>query len=278
MKPRALIVHATGTNRDHDVARALELAGATPEIVHINILGDGTARLPDYQMLVLPGGFSYGDDLGAGKLWAVALRARLGDDLEEFVAGGKPVIGICNGFQALVKSGLLPAVTGRPPTKLGEGTAGRRPGAGVTAEGRYGGGFPPQQATLTRNESGRFECRWVELVPEGNNIWTSGLDENIYCPVAHGEGRFLTTDETLAAIEEQGLVAVRYPAGGYPGNPNGSMNDIAGISNPGGNVLGLMPHPENHIAPEQHPKRHRGAHNGLGLGLFRNGVGHAGQI
>jgi phosphoribosylformylglycinamidine synthase len=250
MRPRALIVHATGTNRDHDVARALELAGAAPEIVHINALGDRTARLLDYQMMVLPGGFSYGDDLGAGKLWAVALRARLGDDLEEFVAGGKPVIGICNGFQALVKSGLLPGLEG------GQG----------------------QQATLTRNESGRFECRWVELVPQGQNIWTSGLDENIYCPVAHGEGRFLTTEENLATIEEHGLVAVRYGTSGYPGNPNGSVNDIAGITNPGGNVLGLMPHPENHISPEQHPKRHRGAQPGLGLALFENGVGHAALI
>lgn len=254
MKPRALLVHATGTNRDHDVARALELAGASPEIVHINALRDGTASLLDFQMMVLPGGFSYGDDLGAGRLWAVALRARLGNDLEKFVAAGRPVIGICNGFQALVKSGLLPALAAN------------------------GGGFPRQQATLTRNESGRFECRWVELVPEGNNIWTGDLEENIYCPVAHGEGRFLTTEENLAAIEAQGLVAVRYSSGEYPANPNGSMNDIAGVSNPGGNVLGMMPHPENHIAPEQHPRHHHGRQSGLGLALFQNGVNHAEQV
>lgn len=257
MNPRALIVHATGTNRDHDVARALELAGAATEIVHINALRDGADRLLDYQMMVLPGGFSYGDDLGAGKLWAVALRARLGEDLEEFVAAGRPVIGICNGFQALVKSGLLPS--------LDEVSS--------AAEGRN-----QQQATLTRNESGRFECRWVELVPEGNNVWTGNLQENIYCPVAHGEGRFLTTEENLATIEARGLVAVRYSSAEYPANPNGSLNNIAGISNPGGNVLGLMPHPENHITPEQHPRRHRGEHSGLGLHLFKNGVGHAAQM
>lgn len=250
VKPRALIIHATGTNRDHDVYRALDLAGATPEIVHINTLRDGTERLLDYQMLVLPGGFSYGDDLGAGKLWAVALRARLGEDLERFVDAGRPVIGICNGFQALVKSGLLPGLHGNSA----------------------------QQATLTRNESGRFECRWVELVPGGNNVWTRELRENIYCPVAHGEGRFLTTEEHLATMEAQGLVAVRYSSSEYPANPNGSTNNIAGITNPAGNVLGLMPHPENHITPEQHPRRHRGVQRGLGLHLFENGVGHAARM
>ncbi|MGA9598247.1 MAG: phosphoribosylformylglycinamidine synthase I [Acidimicrobiia bacterium] len=258
MKPRALIVHATGTNRDHDVARALDLAGGVPEIVHINALRDATARLLDYQMMVLPGGFSYGDDLGAGKLWAIALRSRLGDDLDEFVDAGRPVIGICNGFQALVKSGLLPALDNHVAVGTRQQWA--------------------QQATLTRNESGRFECRWVELVPEGDNIWTRNLEEHIYCPVAHGEGRFLTSDETLTALEDAGLVAVRYSSGDYPANPNGSMNNIAGISNPAGNVLGLMPHPENHIAPEQHPRRHHGHQKGLGLALFENGVGHAARV
>ena len=265
MKPRALIIHATGTNRDRDVARALELAGARPEIVHINALRDGAALLLDFQMMVLPGGFSYGDDLGAGKLWAVALRARLGEDLEEFVAQGRPVIGICNGFQALVKSGLLPAIG--PPA-----------GEAVPTDVQHiasPAGPSAQQATLTRNESGRFECRWVELEPGGTSLWTRGLDENIYCPVAHGEGRFLAPDDTVARLEREGLVAVRYVGGGYPANPNGSVNDIAGISNPAGNVLGLMPHPENHIVPEQHPQRHRGRKQGSGLALFENGVRHA---
>jgi phosphoribosylformylglycinamidine synthase I len=283
MKPRALVLHAAGTNRDHDVARALELAGAAPEIVHINALRDGTVRLLDHQMMVLPGGFSYGDDLGAGKLWAVALRARLGDDLEKFVAAGRPVIGICNGFQALVKSGLLPALptvsapnepgpTASPPAAWGENTA--APRARVGGQERTW----EQQATLTRNASGRFECRWVELAPEGDNIWTGNLEESIYCPVAHGEGRFLTTEENLATIEARGLVAVRYSSGEYPANPNGSINNIAGISNPAGNVLGLMPHPENHIAPEQHPRRHHGQQKGLGLALFASGVSHADQM
>ena len=251
MKPNAMIIHASGTNRDHDVARALELAGAQPEIVHINALRDGKRRLSDYQMMVLPGGFSYGDDLGAGKLWAVALRSRLGDDLDEFIDLGHPVIGICNGFQALVKSGLLPALNGSAH----------------------------QQATLTHNESGRFECRWIGLEPNpaGKSFWTIGLDEAIYCPVAHGEGRFVASDETLEAIEDQGLVALRYSVVGpaYPANPNGSANNIAGITNPRGNVLGLMPHPENHIVATQHPGRHRGESGGSGLPLFKNGVEHA---
>jgi phosphoribosylformylglycinamidine synthase len=254
MKPRALIAHASGTNRDHDVAWALELAGAESEIVHINRLGDGATSLLDYQMLVLPGGFSYGDDLGAGKLWAVALRHRLGDDLDEFVHQLRPIIGICNGFQTLVKAGLLPAL------------------AGATN----------QQATLTRNDSGRFECRWVNLEPNpaASSMWLDGLESPIHCPVAHGEGRFVATPEIIEEIEAQNLVAFRYAvpeADTYPANPNGSMNNIAGIANPAGTILGLMPHPENHIVPEQHPNRHRKETTGSGLPLFENGVKYAAQ-
>jgi phosphoribosylformylglycinamidine synthase len=249
-------VHATGTNRDHDVARAIAMAGGDPHIMHINALRDGLARLSDFQMLILPGGFSYGDDLGAGKLWAVALRHRLGADLDTFVAAGRPVLGICNGFQALVKSGLLPAVNG-------------------TAT---------QQATLTHNDSGRFECRWVELKPnpQSASTWIRPLDDPIHCPVAHGEGRFFTDATTLAALEDGEQVALRYrvadPAAPYPANPNGSVNDIAGVTNPAGNILGLMPHPENHIVPDQHPTRHRGPAPGTGLPLFKNGVDYAAQL
>lgn len=250
MKPRAIVIHASGTNRDHDVGWALELAGAEHEIVHINALRDGDRSLLDYQMMVLPGGFSYGDDLGAGKLWAIALRNRLGSDLELFIEDDRPVIGICNGFQALIKSGLLPALNGSSQ----------------------------QQATLTHNEAGRFECRWVELEPDANSasFWTQGL-ENVFCPVAHGEGRFLADSDTLAEIEKQGQVALRYRVtnASYPANPNGSANDIAGITNPAGNVLGLMPHPEDHIVESQHPNRHRGDSKGSGLRLFINGVDRA---
>jgi len=250
-KPKILILAATGSNRDRDVAWACEMAGGAPEIVHMNALVAGDRKLPDYQMLVLPGGFSNGDDLGAGKLWAVTLRHRLGEALATFVAAGKPVLGICNGFQALVKSGLLPG---------GE-----------------------ERATLTRNNQAHFECRWVHLEPNPASpcVFTNGLAEPIHCPVAHGEGQFVARDEaTLAALEARGGVALRYvdPAGargGYPHNPNGSVNAIAGVTNARGNVLGLMPHPENHIRPEQHPEFHRGAAGRSGLALFRNGIRYA---
>jgi len=240
MKPRVLILHAPGTNRDHEAAWAVELAGGDPRIVHINALH----RLLDHQMLILPGGFSYGDDLGAGKLWATTLRHRLGDQLRRFVDAGRPVLGICNGFQALVKSGFLP---------------------GLSSDSA-------PEATLTGNESARFECRWVTLEPQA-------ASRNL-CPVAHGEGRFIARDATtLARIEAGGLVALRYagPAGQYPENPNGSQNNIAGVTNATGTILGLMPHPEDHIIPAQHPRSHRGEHRGSGLPLFENGVRHAAQ-
>lgn len=258
-----LILHAPGTNRDREAAWACERAGGAPEIVHINQLCTGERRLADYRMLVLPGGFSYGDHLGAGKLLAVMLRYRLGDDLAAFIAAGRPVLGICNGFQALVKAGLL------SPSPL-------------SLKGRRTDG----KITLTRNDSGRFECRWVYLAPQPQSpcIFTRGLTEPIYCPVAHGEGKFVAADaKTLADLEAAGLVALRYigPDGApatYPWNPNGSQNDIAGICNASGNVLGLMPHPEDHIIPEQHPRYHHGERGMSGLALFRNGVKYAAEL
>jgi phosphoribosylformylglycinamidine synthase subunit PurQ / glutaminase len=257
--PRILILSATGSNRDRDVAWACELAGGAAEIVHINALVAGDRKLADFQMLVLPGGFSYGDDLGAGKLWAVTLRHRLGEALDIFVAAGKPVLGICNGFQALVKAGFLP--------------------------GDSGGASKPS-ATLTRNERAHFECRWVHLAPNPASpcVFTKGLEEPIFCPVAHGEGQFVTRDAaTLAAIEARGGVALRYvdasgTRGGYPHNPNGSAGNIAGITNAGGTVLGLMPHPENHIHREQHPEFHRGVVGQSGLALFKNGIRYAAGV
>ncbi len=260
VKPRlrVLILHATGTNRDRDAALACELAGGDPEIVHVNQLVSGERELLDYHMLVVPGGFSYGDDLGAGVLWALDLRHRLGDEMARFVAAGRPVLGICNGFQALVKAGILPGVLpgddGRPATK--------------------------RDVTLTFNDSGRFECRWVYLKsnPASPCLFTRGMDELIYCPVAHGEGRLaVRDDDTLRRLESKGLIALTYTdaAGGpvgYPGNPNGSAANIAGLCNAAGNVLGLMPHPENHIFPWQHPRRHRGEAGLSGLTLFVNGI------
>jgi phosphoribosylformylglycinamidine synthase len=252
-----LILHANGTNRDREAALACELAGAQAEIVHVNQLFAGERRLRDYHMLVVPGGFSYGDDLGAGTLWALDLRQRLGDDVARFVASGRPVLGICNGFQALVKAGLLPGADWRP--------------------GRE------QSVTLAPNAQAHFECRWVYLKPNSHSpcLFTTGLEELIYCPVAHGEGRIATgDDETLAALAADGLAALTYvdadgrPAG-YPANPNGSAGGIAGLCNPAGNVLGLMPHPEDHIFPWHHPRWQRGEAGMVGLRLFANGVRYA---
>jgi phosphoribosylformylglycinamidine synthase subunit PurQ / glutaminase len=269
MRPPILILHASGTNRDRDAARACELAGGAPEIVHVNQVANGERHLLDYRMLVIPGGFSYGDDLGAGKLWAVALQHRIGDEIAAFVAAKRPILGICNGFQTLVKAGLLPGLAG-PADRT-------------------------QVATLTRNESARFECRWVHLRPEARDrcVFTRGIEEPIHCPVAHGEGRFVARDAaTLAAIEQGGLVALRYvdpgragappggePGGaGYPANPNGSANDIAGVCSPDGTILGLMPHPEDAVVPEQLPGFHRDERSRAALRFFENGVAYAEQV
>ncbi len=301
-KPPILILHATGTNRDREAAWACELAGGAPEIVHVNRLAAGEVRLADYRMVILPGGFSYGDDLGAGKVWAVSLRYRLADDLAGFVASGRPVLGICNGFQALVKAGVLPGrqVAGVRGQELG--IEGQKPGAVAQTADHHliPDPWPLVPAfTLARNDSARFECRWVHLAPNPASpcIFTRGLAEPIYCPVAHGEGKFVAASpEALAGIEAADLPALRYSmpqvkakvkaeaknltsaltsASAYPWNPNGSQNAIAGICNPQGNVLGLMPHPEDHIIAEQHPGYHRGHAGNLGLPLFANGVRYA---
>jgi phosphoribosylformylglycinamidine synthase I len=263
MKPNALILHATGTNRDHEAAQAIELAGGLAEIVHLNQLRHGERRWQDYQMLALPGGFSYADALGAGRLLALDLNAYFADEVHRFVEAGKPVIGICNGFQALVKAGLLPS----SPKGRGDGGEGESKGA-----------------TLTFNACGHFECRWVTLKPISQQcVWTRRLEALIYCPIAHGEGNFQldnpTLLEMLAAHDQIALVYTQpggSPAGGvYPHNPNGSIADIAGICNPQGNVLGLMPHPEDHLFTWQHPHWSRGVQGQTGRVLFENGVKYA---
>ena len=263
-QPRALIMHAPGTNRDREAAAACAMAGALPEIVHINQLIGGSRQMDDYQMLILPGGFSYGDDLGAGRLWANDLYHRFRRDLDRFVAAGKPVMGICNGFQALVKAGYLP------------------------------GPAPEQRVTLTFNRRGHFECRWVRLrAAVGSRcLFTRDLAEDILCPVAHGEGRLAVPhDSARQALWDEGVVALQYvqladaaragdpsraipvrEEAGYPTNPNGSVDDIAGICNAAGNVFGLMPHPEDHVLAHQHPRWTRGESGGLGIPLFVNGV------
>jgi phosphoribosylformylglycinamidine synthase subunit PurQ / glutaminase len=282
MTLRTLILRAPGINRDEDAAAAVEMAGGRPERIHVNQMVAGAVRLADYGLLIIPGGFSYGDHLGAGKLLAVDLAHRLGEQIDAFVADGRPAIGICNGFQVLVKAGILPGLDQRPTTK-GQGR--------VESEENTRSlvlGLSSPAATLTDNASGRFECRWVRLAadPGSRCVFTHGLDRPIEVPVAHGEGRFVARDGTaLAELRERGQVALRYVAadGGpaaYPDNPNGSDDAIAGVCNPAGNVLGLMPHPEDAILPQQHPRwtREPWRAEGDGLVIFRNALRYAASL
>jgi phosphoribosylformylglycinamidine synthase len=233
-RPVALVVAAPGTNRDRDAAVALELAGAQPRTALISDVVDRPRLLDDVQMMVVPGGFSHADSLGAGRVFALTLALRLGDRLRSFVDRGRPVIGICNGFQTLVRAGLLPGALGH-------------------------------------NAGGRFQCEWVTLDPQpGRCIWTRDLDP-LECPIAHGEGRYVHAD--IAALDASGQVALRYRV-----DPNGSVGAVAGVCDDTGLVLGLMPHPENHVVARQHPHHRRGSAGGLGVHLFERGVQHVREL
>lgn len=255
---RVAVLRAPGTNCDGETRAAFEQAGAAADSVQVQELLTHAKRLADYQILAIPGGFSYGDDIAAGKLVANELRHGLQDQLGPFLQANKLVIGICNGFQMLVKAGILPG--------------GRADGA--------------QEVTLTWNDSGRFEDRWVYLKPEFSVcVWTQGLEETIELPVAHGEGKFLPRDPSiLEQLVGFGQIVFHYvdPSereAGYPWNPNGSVGNIAGVCDPTGRIFGLMPHPERHVAPVQHPRWTRDglASEGHGALIFRNGVRWAGQ-
>jgi phosphoribosylformylglycinamidine synthase len=258
MKPKALILRTAGTNCDGETAYAFELAGAISTLLHVNRLLEKPAVLTDYQILALPGGFSYGDDIAAGKILANQIRHHLADALRQFVADGKPIIGICNGFQVLVKTELLPG----------------------PLAGRSG-----QCCTLAHNACGRFVDRWVWLKETGGKcIWTAGIGQ-IELPIAHGEGRFVPADgATRRALWENGQVALQYTrpngdaAGGMaPDNPNGSVDDIAGVCDASGLVFGLMPHPERYVTATQYfawTRRSKQPAGGQGLQIFRNAVRH----
>ena len=276
MQPRVLILRAPGTNCDKETAFAFERAGAATETLHVNRLLERPALFESFQILCIPGGFSYGDDVAAGRILACQLEHHLADRLAEFKDAGKLILGICNGFQVLLKAGVL-----------------------LESDGQSG-----LAATLAFNDSGRFEDRWVRLGAAASNcVFLAGI-ESMYLPVAHAEGKFVAqSEDALAALDSAGQLVLRYQPQGipgspgsfatgvpkaqevfrasgtkssggcatpidelsglpttvpYPDNPNGSMADVAGICDTTGRVFGLMPHPERHIDPTQHPRWTRG--------------------
>ncbi len=259
-QPRVLILRAPGTNCDHETAHAFRLAGAAPRDVHVNQLVESPGLLAEFQVLCVPGGFSYGDDVAAGRILANRIQGQLRDSLLEFKAQGKLILGICNGFQALLKAGLF----------WRNDSAHDAP------------------ATLTWNDSGRFEDRWVRLSCDASRcVFLTGL-QSLYLPVAHAEGKFVAHDrDTFNQVRAAGQLVLRYatlrgdasaasPEGlPFPDNPNGSWGAVAGICDADGRVLGLMPHPERHVDPTQHPHWTRQAElppEGEGLAIFRNAV------
>ncbi|MHC4605441.1 MAG: phosphoribosylformylglycinamidine synthase I [Planctomycetota bacterium] len=249
--PRALVLRAAGTNCDRETAVAAEKGGFAAEILHVNRLVESPDLLGGFHFLVVPGGFSYGDDLGAGRVFANELRVKLGGPLREFVRAGRLVLGICNGFQVLVLSGLLPDPFSKDTSS---------------------------PVTLTVNDSGRYEDRWVYLKVSSQKSEFVREGALVELPVAHGEGKFLPRDErVLESLREEGQLVLRYvgPDGrqaGHPWNPNGSVEDVAGICDPTGRVLGLMPHPERFQDSTNHPQWTRRGKEipPDGLEFFRN--------
>ncbi|HUG90020.1 MAG TPA: phosphoribosylformylglycinamidine synthase subunit PurQ [Planctomycetaceae bacterium] len=248
-RPRICVVRAPGTNCDIETAFAFESCGGEAERVHVFRLLENPATLSDYQVLCVPGGFSYGDDLGAGVIFSRQLRGRLGGALADFLQRDRLVLGICNGFQVLLKAGLLPGGAESWPPQF---------------DGR-------PEATLTWNDNGRYTDRWVRLrVAAGKNVFLRGIDA-LDLPIAHAEGRLVARDDsTVPAWRERGQVALEYD----PHNPNGSVANIAGLGDPSGRILGLMPHPERFLFATQHPQwtRLRLEGDGAGRRLFQNAV------
>jgi phosphoribosylformylglycinamidine synthase I len=255
---RVCVLFAAGTNCDQETVHAFELAGAKAETVHVNEFRDAQTNLSDFQVLVIPGGFSYGDYIASGKILAGELVHYMKADIRNFHAAGKPILGICNGFQVLVKSGLLPA---------------------------FDHLFEEQTVTLDWNDSGRFEDRWVRLqTAKTSCVFTQGLPETILLPVAHAEGKFIPRNRTtLDRLQKRAQVVFRYvdadgQTAGYPDNPNGSVDGIAAICDPSGLIMGMMPHPERFVHIHQHPHWHRKRLSSAdGIAIFQNAVRYAKQ-
>jgi phosphoribosylformylglycinamidine synthase len=249
------ILRAPGTNCDGETAEALSFLGCRAEIVHVNRLVGGSVDLSDFAALVLPGGFSYGDHVRSGAILARILMRGLGRDLLRFVEEGKPILGICNGFQVLTEMGLLPG---------------------------FEGGFEEPRVSLLKNANARFEDRWVILrneVREGKCLYLQGGKDLLRMPVAAGEGMIVLPqegrEEVFERLVEENQIALRYaredgePAKGvYPWNPNGSFDDIAGLCNPTGTILGMMPHPERAFHRITYPDWTREGLEGVGDGFL----------
>lgn len=251
MKPKALIFSGYGLNCEEETKVALEIAGAPADIVHIEDVVKNPKILSKYQIAIFPGGFSYGDDTGSGKAYGARVKHHLAGELQKFLSRDTLMAGICNGFQILTASGILPGA-------------------------------------LIANDSARFICRWVDLEVKGDSPWLTGLT-TLSLPIAHGEGKYFDTEENLDALEKAGGVALTYVAGemsltqGLPGNPNGALRNIAGVTAYEGRVFGLMPHPERGAYFDQRPDwtvlRERFEKEGQktpeyaeGIDIFRNAV------
>jgi phosphoribosylformylglycinamidine synthase len=249
MKPRVCILKTDGTNCDQETAHAFTIAGATVDTVLFKQLLDQKIALKNYQILVIPGGFSYGDDIASGKILALELMLFLQHEINNFIANDKLILGICNGFQVLARAQLLP---------YPESTS--------------------QTISLIQNDSAKFECRWVSLKIEPNHcVFTQNMPDEIMLPVAHAEGKFFALQHILDHIEKKQLVALRYAHDGhatdqFPFNPNGSLHNIAGVCDTTGRILGLMPHPERFVYPHQHPLTKRTSIQPAGKLFFENAV------
>ncbi len=250
---RAIVLRAAGINCDMETNYALELAGAKAQRVHINRIIEDKKLLDQFQIIVFPGGFSYGDDVAAGKILANQIVHHLYEPIQKFIDAGKLTLGICNGFQVLVKAGILPG--------------------NDKAESQ-------DSVTITYNDSGKFEDRWVYLTPQTEKCIFIEPGRQIYLPIAHAEGKVVTKDDTaLEELKFQGQIAFKYVdengrEGPYPVNPNGSVDSIAGLTDTTGRVLGLMPHPERHVRPTQHPhwSRLKDRADGDGMTIFKTCV------
>jgi phosphoribosylformylglycinamidine synthase subunit PurQ / glutaminase len=260
-KPNVLVFSGYGLNSEEETALGFELAGARSDIVHINDLINGEIKINKYQILSFPGGFAYGDDTGAGNAYANKIKNHLWDEVSRFIEGDKLVIGICNGCQIVHNLGLVPA---------------------------FSKNYGKREVALTTNNSSRFKTRWTDMKVLSDSPWLMGI-KTISLPIAHGEGNFYTSETNVQKLNTNRQIALKYTKGemseylDYPANPNGSIDDIAGITDETGKILGLMPHPERGMFFNQMPnwplvkesnKRSKTSlpNEGPGLQIFKNAV------